>query len=47
MIEADAMPPWYYRPLHRTAQLSETERAQLVAWARAEHTALGAPPATP
>lgn len=40
MIDEDEMPLWYYRPLHRDAQLTETDRSQLVAWARAERAAL-------
>lgn len=36
MIEDDDMPPWYYRPFHADAVLSDAERRQLVAWAEAE-----------
>jgi hypothetical protein len=36
MVEQDAMPLWYYRPLHADAVLSDAERRQLVAWAEAE-----------
>jgi hypothetical protein len=35
MVGEDEMPLWYYRPLHRDARLTDAERAQLVAWARA------------
>jgi hypothetical protein len=36
MIDEDEMPLWYYRPLHADARLTDAERAQLVAWARAQ-----------
>jgi hypothetical protein len=40
MLEHDAMPLWYYRPLHPDAQLTDAERTQLITWARAERAAL-------
>jgi hypothetical protein len=45
MIEDDEMPPWFYRPLHPDAALDDAERAQLVAWARAERARLRHPQA--
>lgn len=47
MIDEDEMPLWYYRPLHPDAQLSDAERAQLIAWARAERARIPAPPPAP
>jgi hypothetical protein len=47
MIDEDEMPLWYYRPLHPDARLTEAERAQLVAWARATRAAIPAPVTAP
>ncbi len=33
-LEKDAMPPWYYIPLHPEAKLSEAERELIIKWAK-------------